>query len=102
METAPGSLCPEAERVRLEMLVELNDDTGITREVSVCCVFFVTNRFFSAGEPIELTLVFEYVEPNHSVRLRCRGQVVHTEQRNGEMDVTVALEAYRFETHHNV
>jgi len=84
------------------MLVELNDDTGITREVSVCCVFFVTNRFFSAGEPIELTLVFEYVEPNHSVRLRCRGQVVHTEQRNGEMDVTVALEAYRFETHHNV
>jgi hypothetical protein len=57
------------------MLVELNDDTGITREISVCCVFFVTNRLFSAGEPVELTLVFEY------------------------MDVTVAIEAYRFETH---
>jgi hypothetical protein len=98
METTPGSLCTEAKHFRLEMLVELNDDTGITRELSVCCVFFVTNRFFSAGEPIELTLVFEYVEPNHPVRLRCRGQVVHAEQRAGKMDVTVAIEAYRFET----
>jgi hypothetical protein len=80
------------------MLVELNDDTGITRELSVCCVSFVTNRLFSAGEPIELTLVFEYVEPNHPVRLRCRGQVVHAEQRDGKVGVVVAIKAYRFET----
>jgi hypothetical protein len=103
METTPSSLCTsEAKRFRVEMLVELNDDTGVTRELSVCWVFFVTNRLFSAGEPVELTLVFEYVEPNHPIRLRCRGQVVHAEQRDGVMGVTVAMEAYRFETHDNL
>jgi hypothetical protein len=103
METTPGILCrPEVQHFRVEMLVELHDETGITREVSVCHVLFVTDRCFSSGEPIELTLVFEYVEPKHPVRLRCRGQVVHAEPRDGEMGVTVAIEAYRFEPHDNL
>jgi hypothetical protein len=100
METTPGILCSsEVQSFRVEMLVELNDDTGITREISVCYVFFVTKHLFSSGEPIELTLVFEYVEPNHPVRLRCRGQVVHVEQRDDKMGVGAAIEAYQFETH---
>ena len=98
METTPGILCrSEVQRFRVKMLVELHDETGITREVSVCHVLFVTNRSFSSGEPIELTLVFEYVEPNHPVRLQCRGRVIHVEQRDGKVDVVVAIEAYRFE-----
>ena len=92
-------LCrPEVQRFRVELLVELNHETGITREVSVCHVLFITNRLCSPGEPIELTLVFEYVDPNHPVRLRCRGQVLHVEQREDKVGVAVAITGYRFET----
>jgi hypothetical protein len=100
METIPGTPCrPQVQRFWVELLVELNHETGITQEVSVCYVFFITDRLFSPGEPIELTLVFEYVDPNYPVRLRCRGQVLHVEQREGKVGVAVAVTGYRFEPH---
>lgn len=100
METTPGTPCrPQVQRFRVELLVEFNHETGITREVSVCSVFFVTDRLFSPGEPIELTLLLEYVDPNHPIRVRCRGQVLHVEQREGKVDVGVAITGFRFEPH---
>jgi hypothetical protein len=89
----------EAQCFRVELLVELSGGTGVTQEISVSEVFFVTNHLFPPGEPIELALVFEYVDPNYPVRLRCRGQVVRAEQRDEKVGVVVAIEAFRFEMH---
>jgi hypothetical protein len=81
--------------LRVELLVELDQGTGLTRDVSVCGVFFVTRQWFSPGDPIECTLVFEHLDPDHPLRLHCRGQVVRVERDDGNMGVAVAITAYR-------
>jgi hypothetical protein len=88
-----------APRFRLELLVEWDHGTGITRDISVGGVFFVTQQVFSPGDPIECTLVFEYLDPDHPVRLHCRGQVVRVEPDDGNTGVAVAITAYRVVMH---
>jgi hypothetical protein len=78
--------------------VEWEHGTGITRDVSAGGVFFVTQQLFSPGDPIECTLVFEHLEPDHPVRLHCRGQVVRVEPEDGKIGVAVAITAYRVAT----
>jgi hypothetical protein len=87
-----------AQRFRVELLVEFAHGTGVTRDVSVGGMFFVTQRVFFPGEPIECTLVFEHLRPGHPVRLRCRGQVVRVEQVDGNTGVAVAVTAYHVAT----
>jgi hypothetical protein len=84
-----------APRFRVELLVELAHETGITRDISDGGVFFVTQGLFSPGDPIELTLIFEHLDPDHPVRLQCLGQVVRVEQEDGKTGVAVAITAYR-------
>jgi hypothetical protein len=84
-----------APRFRVELRVELDHGTGITRDVSAGGVFFVTPQVFSPGDRIECTLVFEHLNPDHPVRLHCRGQVVRVEPDDGHMGVAVAITAYR-------
>ena len=80
----------------MELLVELDHGTGSTRDVSVGGVFFVTLQRFSPGDPIELTLVLEHLDPDyHPVHLYCRGQVVRVEPNDGNMGVAVEITAYR-------
>jgi hypothetical protein len=100
METLPGGHCQsKAQRFQVELLVELSNGTGMTREISVCEVFFVTNCLVRPGEPIELAVVLEYLGLNQPVRLWCRGQVVRADQRDGAVGMLVAIEAFRFEVY---
>jgi hypothetical protein len=75
--------------------VELDHGIGLTRDVSVGGVFFVTLQRFSPGDPIECTLVFEHLDPDHHVRLHCCGQVVRVEPDDGTMGIAAAITAYR-------
>ena len=87
-----------APRFRVELLVEWDRGTGITRDVSAGGVFFVTQQMFSLGDPIECALVFDHLDPGHPVRLHCRGQVVRVEPIDGKTGVAVAITAYRVVT----
>lgn len=82
-------------RFRVELRVEWDHETGITRDVSDGGVFFVTQGSCSPGDLIQLTLVLERLDPDHPVRLQCRGQVVRVEQYDGTMGVAIAITAYR-------
>jgi hypothetical protein len=93
----------QARRVRVELRVEWAHGTGLTRDVSVGGVFFVTPQVVSPqvvspGAPITCTLVFEHLHPDHAVRLHCRGQVVRVEPADGHTGVAVAVTAYRLAT----
>jgi hypothetical protein len=79
-------------------LVEWEGGTGITRDVSVGGVYFVTQQTFSLGAPLECTLLFEHLDPGQPVRLHCRGQVVRVESVDGKTGVAVAITAYRVAT----
>jgi PilZ domain len=84
-----------APRFQVELIVELDHGTGLTRDVSVYGIFFVTRQRFSPGDPIECTLVFKDLDPDHPVRLHCLGQVVRVEPDDGNIGVAVAVTAYR-------
>lgn len=90
-----------AQRFRVELFVELEHETGITRDVSDSGVFIVTQGSFSPGDPIEFTLVFEHLHPDHPVRLQCRGHVVRIEQSDGKTGVAVAITGYRVALQNN-
>jgi hypothetical protein len=87
-----------APRFRLELLVEWDRGTGITRDVSAGGVFFVTEQLFSPGDPLECALVLAHLDPDHPIRLHCRGQVVRVEPVDGKTGVAVAITAYRVAT----
>ena len=58
-------------RFQVALPVELPEGTGITRDLSACGVFFVTDHAFAPREVIQFTLVLEYIDPGWPVRLRC-------------------------------
>ena len=90
----------QAVRFPIAIPVELDEGTGITRDVSLSGVFFETDQFFLMGAPIRLTLVLERASPGQPVRLQCEGRVVRVERRQPELrlGVAVAIESYRFRT----
>lgn len=87
----------KAPRFQVALPVELLEGTGITRDLSVCGVFFETDRIFALGEVIQYTLVLEYIDPRHPVRLQCRGHVVRLELQGNTMGVAVVITACRLD-----
>lgn len=78
--------------------VELEEGTGITRDLSLSGIFFETEQPFSPKEPISFTLVFEGRSWRRSIRLECEGQVVRVEPSNGKVGIAATISSYRFAT----
>ena len=72
------------------MPVFLKNAEGITRDVSASGVFFWTSESICApGELIRFSV--ELKRPKGRMKLKCQGDVVRTEPRNGEMGVAVKI-----------
>lgn len=99
MRPGAGPNLPErrrAARFPVAISVELEEATGITRNVSLSGVLFETDRSFSAGEQIRLVLVLERISPGRPIRLQCEGRVVRVTRLNTKTSVAVAITSYRF------
>lgn len=78
------------QRIRTALPVILKNAQGITRDVSASGVFFWTSESTCApGEPISFSV--EFKRPKGRMKLKCQGDVVRTELRNGEMGVAVKI-----------
>ena len=86
----------QAVRFPIAIPVELDEGTGITRDVSLSGVFFETYQRFAPGEPVRLTLVLERASPGDPIRLQCEGQVVRVRQSNAKAEVAVAITSHSF------
>jgi hypothetical protein len=86
----------QAVRFPIAIPVELDEGTGITRDVSLSGVFFETNQWFAPGEPVRLTLVLERASPGDPIRLQCEGEVVRVGRSNAKVEVAVAITAHSF------
>ena len=87
----------QALRFPMTLPVEFERGSGITRNISTSGVFFETDKVFSAGDPIRLTLVLEPTFPGIPTCLHCQGQIVRAEQHEEKVGVGVAFTSYRFE-----
>jgi hypothetical protein len=86
----------QAVRFPIAIPVELEEGTGITRDVSLSGVFFETNQWFAPGEPVRLTLILERASPGDPIRLQCEGQVVRVGRSNAKVEVAVAITSHSF------
>jgi hypothetical protein len=78
------------ERYKLALPVQLNDGTGTTCDISTSGIFFETERAYSIGNTIRLSLHFE------RETLQCEARVVRVEPRNGQFGLAVELTSYVF------
>ena len=87
----------QAFRFPITLPVELEQGTGVTRNISTSGVFFETDQAFSTGDPIRLTLVVEPTFPGIPTRLHCLGKIVRAERHEEKQGVGVAFTSYWFE-----
>jgi hypothetical protein len=84
----------QAPRYCVEIPVELDDRRGRTHDVSASGVFFEIDEPFAPGALIRFVLVF-----GGGLRVRCEGEIVRVEQREGKLGVAVAITSHRFGEH---
>lgn len=70
--------------------MQLSDGTGTTCDISTSGIFFETERTYSIGDTIRLSLSFEHET------LQCESRVVRVEPRNGQFGIAVELKSYVF------
>ena len=87
----------QAFRFPITLPVELEQGTGITRNISTSGVFIETDQVFLTGVLIRLTLLLELMCSAISTRLHCRGKIVRVEREKEKKGVGVAFTSYWFE-----
>lgn len=77
------------DRVPVSLPVNVANADCITRDVSASGVFLETNSSFSAGDRIDFAIEFD--SPGGKLMLKCNGQIVRVEDRNGKLGVAVKI-----------
>jgi hypothetical protein len=86
----------KGQRIHTALPVFLKNAEGITRDVSASGVFFWTSESDCApGDLISFSV--ELKRPEGRMKLKCQGDVVRTEPRNGAMGVAVKITESAFE-----
>jgi hypothetical protein len=94
-----GSEARVAPRFTADMPVLAGGGQGVARDLSSSGVFFETNGSFSAGQPIEFSIVLEHLYPDRPVRLNCKGSIVRVEQKGTKVGVATTIDSYTIEDH---
>lgn len=77
------------ERVPVSLPVSLPNIECVTRDVSASGVFFEANTSFNVGEMIDFAIEFD--SPGGKLMLKCNGEIVRVEDRNGKVGVAVRI-----------
>ncbi len=88
----------QAERFRLVLPVQIGEERGQTRDISVSGIYFETDDTFAPGSEVDFSVDLEHVRPIRPVRLVCKGRIVRVERKDGKVGVAVAVDSHRFET----
>ena len=86
----------QARRHRLAVPIELEQRTGLTRNISTSGLFFETDSSFPVGATINFSLLLEHADPGGPFRLRCQGEVMRVEPGDGTVGVAVRFTSYWF------
>jgi len=68
-----------APRRRMSVPVRFPRGTGVTQDVSVAGVCFLSESSFEEGQQVSLTITLEHADFGHQIQLICRGRVVRIE-----------------------
>ena len=77
------------ERVSTALPVDLGGAKGVTQDVSASGIFFETDADYAPGHAISFAV--ELDTPGGRMRLKCEGEIVRVEPRNGRVGVAVKI-----------
>jgi hypothetical protein len=83
-------------RYPANLVVELEEGTGVTRDISAAGVYFETRQKPASDAPLRFTLILEHAEPG-PVRLGCEADVVRIEPRGDAFGVAAAITSHWIE-----
>jgi hypothetical protein len=86
-----------ATRYKADVPVLAGGGQGVARDLSSSGVFFETDGSFTAGQPIEFSIVLEHLYPDRPVRLNCKGSIVRVEQKGKKVGVATTIDSYTIE-----
>ena len=77
------------ERVAVKHLVDARNTKGMTHDISASGVFFELDAIFVLGDLIDF--VIEFGKQGVNFILKCIGEIVRVETRNGKVGVAVKI-----------
>jgi hypothetical protein len=86
------------ERYPLTLPIELAHGRGLTRDVSVGGVYFVTDQPHTPGALIEFTLALGEVSPSVPCQLRCNGAILRVEPQGDQVGVAATIQSYSIDS----
>jgi hypothetical protein len=89
---------PRATRYKSTLPLEIKSGKGITLNFSGSGIFFETEECFSPGQQIDFSLLLEHIDPDHNVRITCKGEIVRIEEKGKKIGVAANIISYEFET----
>ena len=84
-------------RYPANLVVEMEDRKGVTRNVSASGVYIEMRERPVIGEPVLFTLVLEHATPR-PLRLACVGNVVRVEPNGQRYGVALAITSHEIES----
>ena len=96
MRTVYGKTKKREERARVALPVDFGSGTGVTRDISASGIFFETDESYGVGSEISLSIAFD--TPGGKLMMKCQGQIVRVEHRDGKVGVAAKITASMLES----
>lgn len=84
------------QRIEIEVPVHLEQGSGVTRDVSLSGIYFVTDQNFSEGTTLKFTIELEYAIPGRPMHLDCQAHVLRVEPQGDQMGVAARIEDFTY------
>ena len=82
------------ERFALEVPVNLEAGSGLSRDISGSGIYFVTDQPLSPGETVKFSVKLDYIRPGKPIQLDCRGQVLRVEATGEKIGVAASISEF--------
>ena len=82
-------------RYTVELPVDMEETSGVTRDLSTSGVFFETDKSFTPGQTIEFSINF--INNSYPILLKCVGEIVRIENKGQKIGVAASISSYGVE-----
>jgi hypothetical protein len=82
------------QRIEIEGPIHLEQGCGITRDISLSGVYFVSDQDFSEGVRFRFTIELEYAIPGRPIHIDCLAQVLRVEPLGAQSGIAARIDDF--------
>lgn len=84
------------ERIEVEVPVHLETGSGISRNVSLSGIYFLTDQTFEEGTRFRFTIEFEFAIPGRPIHLDCEARVLRVEPQGEKQGIAARIDDFTY------